>query len=121
MASILGIDYGGKRVGLAIADRMDRLAVQHGVLENSDDLLNELRRIVNVKDIEKIVVGLPLGLSGKETEQTHATRNFVATLSGLGIPVDTMDERMTSVQGGSDSGAAVLILQSYLDKEENAV
>lgn len=114
---MLGIDYGDRRIGLAVADSEDRIAVQRSVLENADDLCGRIAQIVREGGMEKVIVGLPLGLNGQETEQTRKTQAFIHALrSALTVPVDVMDERLTSVEGGSDAGAAVLILQSFLDK-----
>lgn len=117
MTKLLGIDYGERRIGLAVADSEDGIAVQRGVLENTKEFFDELTNIVRKNGIAKIVVGLPLGLNGKETAQTRTTQEFITSLrAALTIPVETMDERLTSIEGGSDAGAAVLILQSYIDK-----
>lgn len=133
MSKILGIDYGSKRIGLALADEEVKIAVPYITLENKGwrENFKELQKIIGEEDIHAVVMGLPLGLSGKETEQTKETRKFFQFLEGvLPIPVILEDERLSSKQVDAlakkikkrldrDSVAAMLILQTYLDKHKN--
>ncbi|MFH1171314.1 MAG: Holliday junction resolvase RuvX [bacterium] len=125
--TVLGIDYGSVRVGLAISDERGRLAVPSETLtpKSESELLFTIQQIVREKGVGKIVVGLPLALSGRETEQTRQTLQFIQGLqTRLSIPVETEDERLTSVEaarGGVDAStkdarAAALLLQNYLDR-----
>ncbi len=128
MANILGLDYGERRIGVAVADERDLLAVGAGILTvvSDDDALQQLQALVHAKDVSTIVVGLPLSLRGTETEQTAAARRFAAFISGiLHLPVVLQDERLTSAGARrrpdapvhDDTGAAVLLLQSYIDQQ----
>jgi len=121
MSKILGIDYGSSKIGLALADTETKLAVPFKVVEtdNLKAVIEELAR--EFEDLEKIVVGLPLGLSGLETAQTKEARKFIMELKkSSNLAVEEIDERLTTVAakkaGGDDAVAAMYILQSYLDK-----
>jgi len=121
MSKILGIDYGGRKVGLAMAD--GRVAVPWKILE-SKNCLDEISVIVSNEKIEKVVVGWPLNMSGEKTAQTEVVERFISDLKNrISVEVISRDERLTSVQaqkqgvkGDDDAVAAMHILQSYLDK-----
>lgn len=123
---ILGLDYGSKRIGIAVADENSKVALPYKVLENkgADFVLSELKKIIVVEKISKIIVGLPLSLSGKESKKTKETHEFSAFLAkNFDIPVEMKDERLSSrladtlAQGAKNSrdiGAAMVILEDYL-------
>ncbi|MGC9048790.1 MAG: Holliday junction resolvase RuvX [Patescibacteria group bacterium] len=117
---LLGVDYGTKYIGLAIADQQIKIAHPYLVLENKgrDFVLKELQKIIAKEKITKIVVGRPIGLSGRITEQAKITDEFIKFFKkNLSIPVEGFDERFTSkMSEGEHSGAAAIILQDYLDK-----
>ena len=119
----LGIDYGDKRIGLAIAGSDTRVALVYNTIK-TENALYEIQKICREEFIDKIVVGLPLAMSGNETEQTNKTRKFIKLLKEkIELPIKEHDERLTSriaEQSGvdkahKDQSAAVLILQSYID------
>lgn len=127
---ILAIDYGAKRVGLALGDTETKLALPKGVLEGLTDaeLISQLSEIVAEEEIEKIIVGEPLNLSGKTTEQTIVSQKFAANLTKeLSIPVELFDERLTTRRAeaaiygagapvrSKDELAAMFLLQDYLE------
>lgn len=129
---ILAIDYGEKRVGLAIGDNETNLALPAGVLENltKDELILRLQEIVEAEEIEKVIVGDPIGLDGKETEQTKISRQFTDMLiKNLSVAVELSDERLTSRQAAAavygagapvrnkDELAAMFLLQDYLENK----
>ncbi len=127
-AAILGLDYGIRRVGCAVADDdgMIALPLSTILVTSRDQLLRDLQTRVRERRVGLLVVGLPLGLDGKDTEQTTTTRAFArAVEQALHIPVKLFDERLTSVeahQSGAtkenvDAMAATLLLQSYLDRQ----
>lgn len=127
MSKILGIDYGKKRIGLAVGDTGPRLATPYKILQNRGlgFVLQEIRDICEKDGIEKAVVGLPLRLDGSESGQTAETREFIRKLGEFSdIPIVIEDERLTtgaaksvgSGKGERDHVAAMFILQSYLDK-----
>lgn len=119
---ILGIDYGQAKVGLAIS--ADSLALPLKIIKNTDNLLQELGEIVTTERIDLVVVGLPLGQMGEETESSAKVRSFAKNLQkSLPVPVELFDERLTTAQtkslglkGNDDAHAASLILQSFIDR-----
>ncbi len=135
--TVLGIDFGRRRIGIAVSDPDGRLALPHGTFERSRGKrppfgrISELARSLGA---ETIVVGLPLALDGAETEWCAEVRRFGTALERkLRLPVAYQDERMTSVRaeravrgsglprskreekGRVDESAAALILQTWLD------
>ena len=120
MGRILALDYGKRRMGVAITDPDQTVAFPRDVLKGGD--LVSLKKLVQEEQIELILVGLPVALSGEKTAQTRETEGFIKKLSTLGVPIQTMDERWTTVQadrtGGDDAVAAQILLKTYLDKKE---
>ena len=98
----MGIDYGEKRIGLAISDPTGRLASPLTTLvyrKGKRPPLGEIERIAREREVEALVVGLPLDLSGSETDWTAAVRKAGdAVAARLAVPVAYVDERMTSVR-----------------------
>lgn len=125
----LGIDHGGKRIGLAIGDDETHIAVPFETVE-ADGLKETVAAItlfIKEEGIEKIVLGLPISLSGKEGGQVEIVRKFGKILEKeSGIKVEYEDERRSSkaVEGltkglnmkNKDAIAAMIILQTYLDR-----
>lgn len=123
---ILAIDYGTKRIGLALVSTELSVVIPFGVLknENSGVVKNTLAKLVKDEDIKKIIVGLPIGLrQEKETEHVLHIRAFATELeSAVGFPVELFDERFSSQQadrmgpGASrDEKSAMVILEGYLE------
>lgn len=127
---ILAIDYGEKRVGLALGDTDLNLALPHGVLNQKSDevLVEQLLQIVDEEGVDTVVVGDPLAATGGKTEQTNTSRAFAALLrTRLKVPVELFDERFTSQRADAaprelktrsrDEMAAMFLLQDYLDRQ----
>ena len=123
----LGIDYGLKRIGIAVSDEDGKLAFPAGVITDHgiSMVAKEIGKRIKKEHIRVIVVGLPIGLDGKETKQTAITRRFITLLKKtVTIPIETENEMFTSrmtiglgMKGGHrDASSAAIILQSYLDK-----
>ena len=123
----LCLDYGLKRIGVAISDEDGRMAFPAGVIINrgGSAVYKDIAEKVKKEKISCIVVGLPIGLNGKETDQTKITRSFIALLEKIiHLPVETQNEMLTSrmaVRAGMkdhhiDAASSAIILQSYLDK-----
>jgi putative Holliday junction resolvase len=132
------MDYGERRIGLALSDPTGTLATPLTTLTyraGKRPPLNEVERIARESDARQIVIGLPLDLAGEETERCATVRDIGRKLSDrLSIPVDYMDERLTSVRAERlvrssglpkgererkervDAAAAALILQAWLDR-----
>jgi putative Holliday junction resolvase len=123
---ILGIDYGTKHIGLAVAEEGSKLVLPAGVIENTgqEKVLIELEKIIQEKDIKIIVVGLPLSLSGEQGPKAQATEEFAQLLrQNFKQKIETVDERMTSraadalsagTKGSRDIGSAMVILEGYI-------
>jgi putative Holliday junction resolvase len=139
---LLGIDYGRKRVGLALSDATGTLArpwktiaVRGSAKQLASDLANEIELLRNESDgLGTIVVGLPRRLSGEANEQTAAVEGLAAQLRTLvDVPLVMQDERLSSHEAESllsrrekdwrkrkaalDQMAAAVILQDYLDSQ----
>ena len=89
MGRALGIDFGTKRVGLALSDRANIIASPYRTLNyvSEKDLITQLEIIVTKNDIEILVLCLPINMKGKDTAQTIKVRNFKEILSSLLIPI----------------------------------
>jgi putative Holliday junction resolvase len=125
---VLALDYGSARCGCAVSDPTGVLATPlpavHGASTRRG--LGRLRALVTALGAERVVVGLPLSLSGQDTDQTTETRAFAARLAeALTVPVELYDERFTTrlaVRAGGradeDSRAAAHLLESWLTREQ---
>lgn len=120
----VGIDFGTKRIGIAVSDKEGTLAFPHAVVENNETFFERLRDIVQKEEIEKIVVGMPKALSGKETAMTHQVQKFIERLRGEGFNVEEENEIFSTKIAEKDAGkdmrdasAAALILQQHFDRE----
>lgn len=127
MSVILGLDYGAKRIGVAVSDDRHHFALPSETIEVTswEEAYKRIERLVEEKEVEKIVVGLPLSLAGTASEQTEATQNFICALDErVTVPVDFHDERLTTKQASregthsDDANAAAVMLQSYLDSRK---
>jgi putative holliday junction resolvase len=150
---VLGIDYGRARIGLAIADAEAGLARPLDTLEriNRNEDMRRLREIARTQGVKQIVVGLPLRLDGTRGEMAEEAARFADRVrKQLGVPVEMVDERLTSweaerlleEQGGRilrdhkesaykkrkpieprssvDAVAAAVILKEYLERQQAA-
>jgi len=123
---LLGVDYGDKRVGLAITHRSVRLPKPFATLPNSETLLADLQKIIQDEQVGLVVVGLPRGMDGGYTEQTRKAEAFAESLrQAVNVPVELADETLTSVDAESygaskqtvDAVAAAIILERYLTEQ----
>lgn len=126
---ILGVDPGRRRVGLAISDPLGITAQGLPTFDRKyGDVFAHLRALASRYEIERVVVGQPLSLSGRESDSTRRAGEFARAIGdALAIPVELWDERLSSAEaervlagtradkGAVDRVAAVLILQGYLD------
>jgi putative holliday junction resolvase len=121
---VLALDYGSARCGCAVSDPTGTLATPIEAVERPGTRrgMNRIVGLVRERGIKKVVVGLPVGLSGSDTAQTREARDFAARLGDrIAVPVDLYDERFTTsiaaARGGSgseDSRAAAVLLEDYL-------
>ena len=129
----LAIDYGAKKVGLAIGDLETKIASPFKILVNTPSLLDELKVICQEEKIDKIVIGVPIGLKGVKSKQYEQVIDFSDKLSHvLGLEVIQQDENLSSsyaqrllqgtkARGKDDAVAAMIILQSYFDGQSNII
>ncbi len=134
---ILAIDYGDKKVGLALSDPMKIIAKPYKTIINDskESLLIDINEIIKLKDVNEIVVGLPKTLKNTYSEQTHKVKEFIDFITdSLDINIIVVDERLSSIEAKRslinqgiktghnkkdiDMTAAALFLQNYLDKIE---
>ena len=121
---VLALDAGEARCGCAVCDPTETLVTPLDVVPNpaTNRGLDSLARLVRDREIEQIVVGLPLTMRGEEGEQARWTRRFAERVAArASVPVDMYDERLTTQQaersGGAtpaDSRAAAHLLEAYL-------
>ena len=136
----LGLDVGEVRIGVSTGDTESHIAVTVGTIDRTE-LGADLTRIAGLaaeRDAEVIVVGMPLSMNGRVGPQAEVTLAFIEALAGrTQLTIDTVDERLTSVEAerrirqsaapgrgkrgrpakrSIDAGAAVLILQAWLDR-----
>jgi putative Holliday junction resolvase len=124
MSRVLALDFGEARCGCALSDPSRTLATPLEAIEQPDTRrgLQRIAELVRQRDVDLVVVGLPLSLSGEEGPQALRTREWAGRLAArLNVPVDLHDERLTTQQaartGGSadeDSRAAAHLLEAYL-------
>jgi putative Holliday junction resolvase len=121
---VLALDYGSARCGCALSDPTGTLATPIEAVERPGTRrgMNRIIGVVRERGVKKVVVGLPIGLSGADTDQTREVRDFAAKLGErIAVPIDLYDERFTTsiaaARGGSgseDSRAAAVLLEDYL-------
>jgi putative Holliday junction resolvase len=131
---ILALDHGTKRIGVAMSDETKTIAqpLEYLPAEPFADFLARLKRLIQEKEIEMILVGLPRNLDGSYGPAALKVQTFVSVLQGaIAVPIKTWDERLTSLQANRtliqgnvrrkkrkekvDKVAAAILLQSYLD------
>ena len=132
---ILAVDWGERRVGLAVSDPSGVIATALATLKvrGREDAVDGVARAAAEQEVERIVVGLPLLMSGARGRAAESAEAFAAAIaSRTGLPVDTYDERLTSALSQRrmhetgmkpgrakervDQGAAVALLESYLQR-----
>ena len=124
---ILGIDYGSKRVGVAISDENRQFALPVSVVSNTITLLEEIQKIAVDNESKEIVMGESRNYKGEPNEILLDSMEFKKKLEKDGFTVHFEPEFMTSVQAErwqgksilTDASAAAIILQSYLDRGRN--
>ena len=134
MGRLLAIDYGTRRVGLALSDPLKMIANPYQTILNKSEnnLILEIERIIDAEDVEQTIIGLPLGMAGQITEQTKKVEEFADKLTARGIAIEYEDERWSSVAAKRsmkeqniksgynkelvDQTAAAIFLQQYLDR-----
>lgn len=130
---VIALDYGSARTGVAISDPTGTIATPHPAIlrAGSRKGRRELLRLIESSAAERVLVGLPLGLRGHDTDQTREARAFAATLAdalGPDVPVELYDERFTTRMAqqsagdasDEDSRAAAVLLEEWLRRSSAA-
>jgi putative holliday junction resolvase len=137
MPKILAIDYGTKRVGLAISDELELVASPYKTLPLNDQIFKDLSQIIEQKKIHHIVIGIPLLYSERKGESALRIERFAEKLHAFinhQVPITYIDERRSSVEAEAaldragihniderrslvDQLAAVVILQDHLNQQ----
>jgi putative Holliday junction resolvase len=138
LSRVLAIDYGERRIGLAVSDPTRTIAQPLSTMLRRAGKRIPFSKLVDTikeNDVTEVVVGLPLTLEGEDSDWTRAVRAFAQQLQERsGVPVNLLDERMTSVRAQKtvselglrksqreqkeriDSAAALILLQMFLDR-----
>jgi putative Holliday junction resolvase len=136
---VLAIDHGTKRMGIAISDELKLIAqpLEFIPSEPFSKFLARLQQLIREKEVDLILVGLPRNMDGSHGPAAQKVQEFVAALKAeVSPPIQTWDERLTSVQANRflieaevrradrkkkvDQTAAAILLQSYLDASGHA-
>jgi putative holliday junction resolvase len=135
---VLAIDHGTKRMGIALSDELGMIAqpLEFVLAEPFDKFLSRLKELIQEKQVELLLVGMPRNMDGSYGPAALKVQEFVAVLKeALTVPIKTWDERLTSAQANRfliqadvrrekrkekvDKMAAAILLQSYLDSFAN--
>jgi putative Holliday junction resolvase len=137
MTPVLGIDFGRTRIGVAISDELRLLAHPLETIPADKNATRRVAEIVSARKIDNVVVGLPRNMDGSYGAAANDAQKFVEELRALlSCPVTTWDERLTTMaanrslreagkktrdtRGYVDQVAAQMILQGYLDRQQEA-
>lgn len=133
MGRVAAIDFGEKRIGIAVSDQNRKIALPVDIVEGGKKAIQNIKASLPLKEVDLILVGLPLEMSGKKGPMAVKVEQFAKTLEeALGIPILLVDERLSS-KGADvqlkeislnrkarsekiDMVAATLLLQTYLDR-----
>ena len=131
----MGVDYGDKRIGIALSDALCIISSPYEVYQNvgEEDALNHLNQLIKEYDVDAVAMGLPLNMDGTEGERAIIHRQFGEKLEKLSnVKVHFIDERLTSAEAEDilissgvrrekrkeliDKIAAQIILQNYINR-----
>ena len=136
MGRLLALDVGERRIGVALSDPMHVIASPYSVIDRkvTPDYKTEIQKLISEKDVEALVIGLPLTLKNRISKQTKKVQVIIEELtSELTVPIHTIDERLSSIsaqnalklqgvktghnKGEIDKTAAAIFLQEFLDSK----
>jgi putative Holliday junction resolvase len=128
--SLLALDVGEKRIGVALADSAVRIAIAYDTIDVDGTEIEQVARLIGFENVDIVVIGYPRNQSGEPTKQTEYVEKFAGQLNDIAPAIVYQDESLTSVQaeerlkasgkpyakGDIDALAASLILQDYLEQ-----
>ncbi len=129
---VLGLDVGSKKIGVARGNTITKLAEPIALVSVDGHEIEVIESLVSQHQADVVVVGLPRGLDGQETDQTKASRHFADRLRASGLRVELIDEAGTTVAAKDflsqryrphwphesvDAVAAMLLLNDYLEAQ----
>ena len=136
---VLGLDYGSKRVGVALSDELQMIAqpLEFILAKPFDEFLKRLKELLTSQNVETIVVGMPRNMNGTYGPAAESAKSFANKIGAeVSQPIRTWDERLTSVEANRiliagnvrrgkrkeklDKMAAAILLQSFLDAQSLA-
>lgn len=134
MERLFGLDIGGKRIGVAVSDELGMIASPVKTIDARGEVAAEMRALMSEYGVSRLIVGLPVGMSGREGPQATEVRSVADELGKtLGVEIIYSDERLSSAVANQaligqgtrrnkrkqqiDAMAAAVILQGYLDNE----
>ena len=131
---VMGLDHGTVRVGIALSDELRMIAspLEFIPAEPFEALVDKLKQLIEEKDVDLLVVGMPRNMDGTHGPAAEKVREFIRRLQeSITLPIHTWDERLTSAQANRiliegnvrrenrkrvvDKMAAAILLQSFLD------
>ena len=135
---LLGLDLGSKRIGISICDENQSVATPLKTLNKTtnDNLINELKALINENNIKAIIVGYPINMDGSHGKSSHSVKSIASNISkAIKLPVCLLDERLSTVGAFNlssnldvnvskrlkniDQNAAAFILQGAIDYLNN--
>lgn len=134
-SSIIALDVGEKRIGVAIADGIVSIAIPYDTIEVDGTEIDQILSLIEQESAAQVIVGYPRNQSGEATAQTKYVEAFADRLTAAGADVIYQDESLTSVhaedrlkiqkkpytKGDIDMSAASIILQDYLEQNNGRI
>ena len=133
--SVIALDVGEKRIGVAIANGSVAIAIPYDTIEVDGTEISQIAQLIETESVARIIIGYPRNQSGEATAQTAYVERFADTLKELDVDIEFQDESLTSVhaedrlksqkqpytKGDIDMVAASIILQDYLEQNHGRI
>lgn len=133
--SVIALDVGEKRIGVAIANGSVAIAIPYDTIEVDGTEASQIAQLIETESVTRVIIGYPRNQSGEATAQTTYVERFADTLKELAVDIEFQDESLTSVhaedrlksqkqpytKGDIDMVAASIILQDYLEQNHGRI
>lgn len=133
--SVIALDVGEKRIGVAIANGSVAIAIPYDTIEVDGTEVSQIAQLIETESVARIIIGYPRNQLGEATAQTAYVERFADTLKELDVDIEFQDESLTSVhaedrlksqkqpytKGDIDMVAASIILQDYLEQNHGRI